>query len=60
MINDPIVEEVRQYRKEHAARYGNDLNRIVEALRQRESESHHIKLNPGPQLLFKDKVVAGP
>ena len=24
MINDPIVEEVRRYRKEHAAQYGND------------------------------------
>ena len=48
MINDPIVEEVRRYRKEHAVRYGNDLNRIVEALRQRKSESLHIKLNPGP------------
>ncbi len=41
MINDPIVDEVRRYRKEHAARYGNDLNRIVEALRQKERESNH-------------------
>jgi hypothetical protein len=52
MINDPIVEEVRRYRKEHAVRFGNDLNRIVEALRQRENESHHITLNPGPKLLI--------
>ncbi|MFM8444117.1 MAG: hypothetical protein ACKN9W_12370 [Methylococcus sp.] len=53
MINDPIVEEVRNYRKEHAAQYGNDLARIVEALRQRERESNHIQLNPGPKLLVK-------
>jgi hypothetical protein len=53
MINDPIVEEVRRYRKEHAARYGNDLNRIVEALKKRECESHRIRLNPGPKLLIK-------
>ena len=53
MINDPIVDEVRHYRKEHAARYGNDLNRIVEALRQKERESNHNKLNPGPKLLSK-------
>ncbi len=53
MINDPIVEEVRRYRKEHAARYGNDLSRIVEALRKKESESSHVKLNPGPKLLLK-------
>ncbi len=55
MINDPIVEEVRRYRKEHAARYGNDLNRIVEALKKRERESHRIRLNPGPKLLIKNK-----
>ena len=53
MINDPIVEEVRRYRKEHAARYGNDLNRIVEALKKRECKSHRIRLNPGPKLLIK-------
>ena len=53
MINDPIVEEVRRYRKEHAARYGNDLNRIVEALKKRECESPRIRLNPGPKLLIK-------
>jgi len=54
MINDPIVEEVRRYRKEHAARYGNDLRRIVEALKKKESESHRILLNPGPKLLMKE------
>ncbi len=54
MINDPIVEEVRRYRKEHAARYGNDLRRIVEALKKKESESNRILLNPGPKLLMKE------
>ena len=54
MINDPIVEEVRRYRKEHAARYGNDLRRIVEALKKRESESNRILLNAGPKLLMKE------
>ncbi len=54
MINDPIVEEVRRYRKEHAARYGNDLRRIVEALKKKETESNRILLNPGPKLLKKE------
>lgn len=36
VIDDPIVEEIHRYRKEHAARCGNDLNRIVEALREYE------------------------
>jgi len=53
MINDPIVKEVRLYRKEHAARYGNDLNRIVEAFRKKEQESGRVCLNPGPKLLQK-------
>ena len=58
MINDPSVEEMHRYRKEHAARYGNDLNRIVEALRQAESKSQHIKLNPGPKLLSNSLTVS--
>jgi len=53
MINDPIVDEVRRYRKEHAARYGNDLHRIVEALKKRECESQRIRLHPGPKLLIR-------
>jgi hypothetical protein len=53
MIKDPIVEEVRRYRKEHAAQHGNDLRRIVEALREKERESLCVQLNPGPKLLSK-------
>ena len=53
MTDDPIVEEVRRYRKEHSAQYGHDLNRIVEALRKKERESTRIQLSPGPKLLLK-------
>jgi spore coat polysaccharide biosynthesis predicted glycosyltransferase SpsG len=53
MINDPIVEEVRRYRKEHSARYDNDINKIVEALRKKERESTRTQLNPGPKFLLK-------
>ncbi|MCI5120809.1 MAG: hypothetical protein D3908_06395 [Candidatus Electrothrix sp. AUS4] len=45
MIHDPIVEETRRVHKEHAAQYGNNLQRIVEALREKE------RLNPGPKRL---------
>lgn len=34
MINDPIVDEIHRYRKEHSAQYGNDLNRIADSLRE--------------------------
>jgi hypothetical protein len=53
MINDPIVDEIRRYRKEHAEQYGNNLARIVAALRLKEGESTHPLLNPGPKLLLK-------
>jgi len=52
MIEDPIVAEVRRHRKEHAAEHGNDLKRIVDALRKRELESKRNLLNPGPKLLL--------
>ena len=54
MINDPIVEEIRSYRKKHAEQYGNNLGRIVEALRQKEHNSKQVLLNPGPKLLIKE------
>ena len=53
MIEDPIVEEIHRYRKEHAAQYGNDLKRIVEALREKERNSKRTLLNPGPKALLK-------
>ncbi len=49
MIEDPIVEEIRQHRKAHAAEHRNDLERIVHALRKRERKSDRPLLNPGPK-----------
>lgn len=53
MIEDPIVAEVRRYRKEHTLAHGSDLNRIVANLRKHERESKRPLLNPGPKPLFK-------
>ncbi len=33
MKDDPIVEEIRRVRSAHAARYGNDLDRIFFAIK---------------------------
>ena len=52
MIKDPIVDEVRRHRKEYAAEHGNNLKRIVAALRKREHDSKRKVLNPGPKLHF--------
>ncbi|CAK8714441.1 hypothetical protein GMJAKD_03695 [Candidatus Electrothrix aarhusensis] len=56
MIDDPIVEEIRRFRREHAARHGNNLQRIVEALREKERLSDRVRLNPGPKRLA-EKVL---
>jgi hypothetical protein len=39
MIVDPITEEIRAIRHALAAQYGNDLNRIFDALQDSERES---------------------
>lgn len=51
MIKDPVVEEIRTYRAEHAARYDNDLKKICEALRRQEKVSKKAFVHFGPNLL---------
>nr|VFJ66742.1 MAG: hypothetical protein BECKFW1821B_GA0114236_11211 [Candidatus Kentron sp. FW] len=61
MIEDPIVAEVRKFREEHAATHGHDINRIAQALREREKQSTRPLLNPGPKYLaacvFRSKSI---
>lgn len=57
MINDPIVEEIRKHRHEHAERYGFDLRRIADALRDRERQVSHRVISPGPKY-FPTPVTA--
>ena len=37
MLSDPIVDEIKRYREEYAARLNHDLAAIVEDVRQRYS-----------------------
>jgi len=48
VIDDPIVEELRAYRKAFAEAHGNDLERIVEALKTNEKNSgrKYVSLEP--------------
>jgi hypothetical protein len=48
-MNDPIIEEVRQFRQAHAARYNNDLSAICKALQSREKASERIVVNRPPR-----------
>ena len=38
MNDDPIVDEVRQARKNHAEQFGNDLKAIFKDIRRSENE----------------------
>ena len=40
MIEDPIVEEVRQARQQHAARFNFDLQAIYQDLKRQEAASN--------------------
>jgi len=52
MTEDPIVAEIRRYRAEHAAKYGHDLDRICEALRERQAKSSRKVVKRNPRLLL--------
>lgn len=41
-MHDPIVEEVRQVRDEHARRFGYDLDAICADLMARQPHSGHV------------------
>lgn len=44
-MHDPIVEEVRQARDEHARRFGYDLDAICADLMARQLRSGHVLVN---------------
>ena len=52
MTEDPIVEEIWRYRAEHAAKYEHDLDRICEALRDRQTKSSKKVVKRNPRLLL--------
>lgn len=50
MTRDPIVDEVRKVRQEHAEKFGYDLQRIFADLKRSEEERDALKsplLEPG-------------
>lgn len=53
MIDDPVVEEIRQYRQAHAAQHGNDLRKICEALREEEKTLKFEVVYRKPKLFAK-------
>ena len=62
MWNDPIVEEVREVRNEHAKKFNYDLQAILADLQkqQKASKRKFVTLSPRkPSVLPKQKVKKG-
>ena len=51
MRNDPIVEEMRVHGREFAAKHGNDIRRMCEALRELEGVSGRKVVHREPKRL---------
>jgi hypothetical protein len=49
MFNDPIVEEVRAVRQKHAARFGFDLKKIAEDLKEKQAQSNRKVVDYSPK-----------
>jgi hypothetical protein len=52
-MQDPIVDEVRRIREEHAARFGYDVDAIYADLKRIEKESNEPRSSFGPRRLAK-------
>lgn len=57
-MKDPIVEEVRRARDEHAKQFNYDLDAIVEDLRKREKESAVPTVSLPPKRATKERKTS--
>ena len=53
MFNDPIVEEVRKHRQEHAEKFSYNLDSIYNDLKTKEIESKRKVEMRSPKLYLK-------
>lgn len=49
MWHDPIVEEIRKIREEHARKFNHDLHAICEDIRRRQGKSGHTVVSRPPR-----------
>jgi hypothetical protein len=57
MKDDPIVEEVRQYREQHAAQFNYDLQLIYQDLKEQERKSKRVFISCTPKFLEIDETA---
>jgi hypothetical protein len=53
MREDPIVAEIRKFRAAHDEKFGHDLDRICNALRDQQMKSKRKVVTRSPRLLLK-------
>jgi hypothetical protein len=59
MWQDPIVEEIRQYRQEYAARFNHDLTAICRDLRERQQKSGRKVVTLKPRRVTEPSASGG-
>jgi hypothetical protein len=59
MFKDPIVEEVRRYREQNAAKFGFDVRKIAEDALRRQATSGHRVVDLSRKPSIKRKAVTG-
>ena len=52
-MKDPIVDEVRKARMEHAQKFNNDLHEICKDLKQKQTTCGHPIVNYPPKKILK-------
>lgn len=57
-MNDPIIEEVRKVRDEHAARFNYDIDEIYADLKRLEAASNRPRVSLDPRRLEKPVASA--
>ncbi len=59
MFCDEIVEEVREIRQKHAARFNYDLHKIVEDLNKKQQQYGRktISFSPKPPSTAKNRII---
>lgn len=55
-MNDPIVDEVRRHRDEHARRFNYDLRAICADLMARQQKSGHRLVRLKPRAITRKRV----
>ena len=57
MWRDPIVEEIRKIRDEHARKFNYDLHAICEDIRQRQARSGRTVVSRSPRMAEKPSAT---